>query len=406
MTFTRWFLVLALFLSTVAAFAAEPARFHVESIAVTGGTARVQSIVIAQSLLREGQTYSEGELADAVSRIRRLPFVRAVSFSLAKGSERGLYRLVIAVDPMEWLFFDAHARSVSGDNLSQTFNVGQVTLGGRVPVGSSGMARATVSMGDDFENLFGDREGPAPKPTFALGYSLYRIGSRAIFADVALFGREADDVTFGNPRVRFGSSLGANVIVGVPLHGSQSIRAEWAMFRAPVTFESPTGEQRSTDQTDSVQLFWLRDTTDDPLYPLHGSLVKAGALGTRQHSIGFGQSGISAQDSDWYGGQVAGSRYWGLSNERAVSLHGSYQYNTVDVDDPVFDFVQNYSQVQIGAGLTKRFSGRATDAWLDFRVDASRFDNASVDYAARVQLAHRSKWGIARLGVEYVGNGN
>src|SRR5688572_23392566 len=91
---------ICLLLLAASAFAAEPARFDVETIEVTGGGSRIQSIVVAQSLLREGQTYSEAELADAVSRIRRLPFVRAVSFSLAKGSERGLYRLVITVDPM------------------------------------------------------------------------------------------------------------------------------------------------------------------------------------------------------------------------------------------------------------------------------------------------------------------
>jgi hypothetical protein len=78
----------------------------------------------------EGQTYSEGELADAVSRIRRLPFVRAVSFSLAKGSERGLYRLVIAIDPMMSLFFDGQASSFTSDNQTpRTNNVGILTVG-------------------------------------------------------------------------------------------------------------------------------------------------------------------------------------------------------------------------------------------------------------------------------------
>lgn len=392
-------------------FAAEPARFHVESIEVTGGGTRIQSIVVAQSLLREGQTYSEGELADAVSRIRRLPFVRAVSFSMAKGSERGLYRLVIAVDPMMSLFFDGKATSYTSDNQTpRTNNFGLLTVGGRVPVGSTGMARASVTVADDVENIFGG-DGPAVHPTFALGYSLYRIGSRAIFADVTLAGRRGTDNSFFNDRLHAGNETSVNAVVGVPIHGSQSIRAEWNSYRFPYTFETSTGARSATSRLNSLQLFWLRDTTDDPIYPLHGALLKAGAVGSRGHSasFGFGPDGeeVSEQRNDNYGAEAAASRYWSLGNERALSLHGSY-YNIRSVFDGRFQASHRNEQLTVGAGFTKRLSGAATDAWLNVRVDATRYqwssDQDMID--ARIELAHRSKWGIARIGVEFLGKRN
>lgn len=414
MKLSKILLIGLLLLLAASVFAAEPARFSVETIEVTGGGSRIQSIVVAQSLLREGQTYSEAELADAVSRIRRLPFVRAVSFSLAKGSERGLYRLVITVDPMMPLFYDAQARSVSGDNQTpRTFHYGTLTLGGRIPVGSSGMARATVSAAEEFENMF-DGDQPRTRPTFALGYSLYRIGSRPIFADVAVFGMQAESTTrFPNETTaRYGDQFGAQVVVGVPLRGSQSVRAEWNVFRAPVTLESSSGTERATSRYDNVQLFWLRDTTDDPLYPIHGSLIRAGAIGGRGSSIGIGfpsgqQQSLSTQSYDFLGGEVSASRYWSLSNERALSAHGRYT-NTRTYFETPFEGDYDNSQISIGAGFTQRLPGPNTDAWIDFRVDGTRFGTSSSNdlLNARVELAHRSKWGVARLGFSYNGQRN
>jgi hypothetical protein len=414
MRLTKIGLLFCVLLLSTTLFAAKPARFHVESIEVTGGGARVQSIVAAQSLLREGQTYSEAELADAVSRIRRLPFVRAVSFSLAKGSERGLYRLVIAVDPMMSLFFDGQARSVTSDNQTpRTYNFGALTLGGRMPVGSSGMAHASVSVAEDFAYLSGgDRR--RVDPTFALGYSLYRIGSRAVFADLTVAARRGPtgDPAFPDRRLHAETATSVHAIAGVPIHGSQSIRAEWNNYRYPFTFETPAGDRRAAARQDSLQVFWLRDTTDDPIYPLHGSLLKAGAIGAKGRSASFGigptGSEVTEQRITNYGAEAAASRYWTLSNERALSLHGSYYNIRTDFEDSPFPFQAGSEQLTVGAGFTRRLSGPATDVWLDIRADATRYDWSSAhdQLNARIELAHRSKWGIARLGIEYVGQRN
>lgn len=412
--------ILFLLLVTAGAFAAEPVRFQIESIEVTGGGARIQSIVIAQSLLREGQTYSEAELADAVSRIRRLPFVRAVSFSLAKGTERGLYRLVITVDPMMSLFFDAQARSASNhyQDQTRTDTYGALTAGGRIPVGSSGMARATVSGAELFDNMV-DSDSPHPQPTFAVGYSLYRIGSRAIFADLTLVGTPSNAATpFNDGEIRYGAQTSVQAIVGVPIHGSQSIRAELSLHRSPVTFQSANQRASGASQYTNAQLFWLRDTTDDPLYPLHGSLVKGGLFGSKGRSAGVGLGFppgngpdpiVSLQKYDSYGVETAASHYWTFSNERALSFHGSYQVYRTDFKDLPFQTRPYESErFSVGTGFTKRLSGPNTDAWLNVSVDAQRFDwTARFDMIrGQVELAHRSKWGVARIGLSYSGQRN
>lgn len=399
-----------LLLVTTSLFAAEPASFPVERIEVAGGGSRIQSIVVAQSLLREGQTYSEGELADAISRIRRLPFVRAVSFSLAKGSERGLYRLVITVDPMESLFFDAQLRSVRRDHqFSSDSNYAGLTLGGRLPVGSTGMAHASVTVFDSFND---DGVDTVRHPQFTVGYSLYRIGSRAVFADLSVSAQQRPEINPFNTPVRNGTDTAVHAVVGVPIHGSQSIRAEWNRYRFPFSADVD-GEHVSAEAgNDNVELFWLLDTTDDPIYPLHGSFVKAGVVGGRGQSafFGFDANGpITGENTyDNYGAEASASHYWSLSNDRALSLHGSYDDIRTDFDQPVLGSGFDSQRFILGAGFTKRFGGPNTDAWFDVRVNGTRYNwsDRNDEFGARAEFAHRSKWGIARIGVEYQGSRN
>ena len=74
----------------------EPASFFIETITVEAERL-TPGIVLSESLLREGQEYSESELREAVHRINRLPVVLLAEFSLRKGSERGRYELVVEV---------------------------------------------------------------------------------------------------------------------------------------------------------------------------------------------------------------------------------------------------------------------------------------------------------------------
>ena len=65
----------------------EGASFFIEEIQLEGLRLVSERIVLAESLLEAGTTYSEIELQHAVRRIRRLPSVLTVDFRLDIGPE-------------------------------------------------------------------------------------------------------------------------------------------------------------------------------------------------------------------------------------------------------------------------------------------------------------------------------
>src|SRR3954453_18367777 len=102
----------------------EPVRFLIESIRIEGARYSSPRILIAESRLTEGRSYSEAELRDAMSRIKRLPFVLHTDFRLAKGTERGRFVLVIAIEETKPLFirFDSLHNTIQSNELVQPFD--------------------------------------------------------------------------------------------------------------------------------------------------------------------------------------------------------------------------------------------------------------------------------------------
>ena len=103
-------IVAALLACTTSLFAQPPTEpgppeFLIETITVESAHKISAEIVISESLLEEGSSYTESELRDARYRIVRLPFLLDAEFSLRKGSERGLYQLVITVEETRRWFF-------------------------------------------------------------------------------------------------------------------------------------------------------------------------------------------------------------------------------------------------------------------------------------------------------------
>ena len=81
-TCTFWSIALLLLAAPPAQALEEPARFLIERITVEGPKEAAANIVRAETLLREGGTYTEAELRQAIYRVQRLPFVLDASFSL------------------------------------------------------------------------------------------------------------------------------------------------------------------------------------------------------------------------------------------------------------------------------------------------------------------------------------
>ena len=273
-------LLIALLFVAAVARADEPVRFLIESITIEGARYSSPRILIAESRLTEGHSYSEAELRDAMFRIKRLPFVLHTDFRLAKGTERGKFVLVIAIEETKPLFvqFDSIHNAIDTMELDQPFHLDHptfhksllrisndyYTLGGRWFVGAKGVITAATDQSRcHYNGLCGVRQ-----PGYSLGYTQYDLfGSRASIAAVVQYREASMDLPSyvpGNGRrtLSFGDHLTYQLTGAVPLFGNNAARATL----------SRQVEIANTDRQhfDQGELAWLYDTTDDPLFPHRG----------------------------------------------------------------------------------------------------------------------------------------
>ena len=239
--------------------------FLIEAVQVKKLQRASQEIVISESQIVAGRTYTEQQLREAAYRVKRLPFVIDVSVYLHRGSERGQYVLVIEVEETERWFFglDLAGRQFSDAPLSdgEQEDENSIQVGLRQFFGSHGVAYAAVgSMGD---TSWGD------PVHLELGYTHYNLFGRGGALTLAARSDTSRHVT------RF--SLQA----GVPVYGSHAFRLwSWRTreddtYRVSVTVGSPEMVRRDVRDW-AVGLGWIYDTRDDPVFPERGLRIEGG----------------------------------------------------------------------------------------------------------------------------------
>ncbi|HXO25726.1 MAG TPA: hypothetical protein VOA80_00125, partial [Thermoanaerobaculia bacterium] len=127
-------------------------RFLIEKISIEGVKRQgARAIILSQSYLKTGRSYTERELQEAVYRIKHLPFVIGADLALRKGSERGRYELVVTVEETRPVFLDySLAGTKSSFGLFYASGVSWTndgTLGLREFVGADGLAFLAISDG-------------------------------------------------------------------------------------------------------------------------------------------------------------------------------------------------------------------------------------------------------------------
>lgn len=355
-------LLTALFLAPLAAGAEEPAGFLIETITVEGTRRAAANIVEAETRLREGQTYTEEDLRQAVYRVHRLPFVLDATFSLRKGSQRGSYELVIQVVPAKWFFFDHSIRATHFDeplNLEGNFGGQETTysfpglIGARLFVGRSGV-------------LFGALDS---EEGFQAGYSQYDLFGRGIVAslgyshipenvccvtEVLPYALDPAFVSWG-----WDGYDRTSLNLGIPLRKNQSLQIGWTRksggsgLRTEVLdrFElSPlvvdiSGSGR--DMTyDRAEVKWVLDTSDDPLVPTRGFTLSAGLEAATFETDGLlrvryvlgGPFEPEFEDLPPYEARsvaavVSAARHWSLTPRQTVSGTGRLSLGRSSIHD-------------------------------------------------------------------------
>lgn len=394
-------LLVAVLLSLPAA--ADEPRFFIERIEVTGIRWSSENVLLAESRLDPGRTYTEGELRDAMARIRRLPFVLHTDFRLEKGTEREQYVLVIAVDETSPLFGSlTMARVViepARRNLPdpppgtpplpvprrRTHWRNQATFGGRLFVGANGVFHAGLEKSGEL------LEG---KARTTAGYTHYDVfGSGASIA-VAVSQEDREYGPF-DTFMRARDDFSYAVVAAVPIFSNQSLRASWDRTTFLSSLPAPGGgTEPFRFRHDTMRLSWTYDTTDDPLLPSSGTFVNAGVqLSERRLADRLAQTRDASAQA---------VKYWDVTPRH--SLLAGAEYETY------FGWMQNERRLRVGYS-GKLFDRDLTLRWGDLRFDAEAeriwmgVMGRPLESRTTVSggISYRNRWGIARFELEYLG---
>jgi hypothetical protein len=400
-------LLVALAAALPAAAQEEPTRFLVERIVVVGlerETAR--QIVLTESLLQPGRSYTEQELREAVFRVKRLPFIVDATLTLGKGSERGAYELRIEIEAAKPVAYALEAAGVGstprfpGDDRFDGGATG--TVGVRRFVGARGLLFASAQ-GFDSSALGSHLQ---------VGYTRYGLFGRAGgFGTVALASTVGGELD--------ADDLESSVQVGIPLAGNHALRGGvvWTHFEASFPgFVEGIVEQRR--DTLSGNLAWLYDRTDHPLVPTEGLRFSlTGAYSESRHRLrevpAESLIELLEESSDVATVLAEARNYWRLTPRQAVALGGFASYREVSVD-PDFENTERLAGLEavhasdLWGHPTARHRG---DLRLETLVAVSRLSSSSGGFfgtveetwlEARTSLLFRHAWGLVRLSLVWV----
>lgn len=391
-TRTLWSLAFLLLAVAPARALEEPARFLIERITVEGPKEAAANIVRAETLLREGETYTEAELRQAIYRVQRLPFVLHANFSLRKGSQRGSYELVIDTQPTRWLFFDSWVRAFAFDqplaleDETVRGDRSSLTLGGlagaRHFVGRSGVVFAALDTQEGIQ----------------AGFAQYDLLHRGILATAVVSLSEccvtevlplALDPTFSS--WSFGTSLKTSLGLSIPLGGPQSVQLGMSerqgddgtrneVLLAPgQRFSRVIGEGNDLTYR-RAEAKWVWDTSDDPALPTRGTSISAGMEASR----------FAAQDLTLFqagqvlGGEVETTSYPSLHSEQVVGAVSALRHFPVTPRQTVS------VQARVSAGQS-RLANLATGDLVLRHVDADYYSGlVGVAHAFTVRRARQS----------------
>ncbi|HWN41700.1 MAG TPA: hypothetical protein VNW71_05730 [Thermoanaerobaculia bacterium] len=334
--------------------AVEPASFRIETITVESTREAAAGIIEAETLLKEGGTYDEDDLRQAVSRVHRLPFVLGADFSLRKGSERGAYELVIQAHSARWFFFDHGYQFARFDQLyaldtnfgsNEYFNINQTGLiGARVFLGRSGVLYGSFGLQQD--SLNNESGGQ-------VGYTRYDLLGRGIVANVS-YARHACCGTvvlpFGiDPNLAawdWEEANQASLNLAIPMSAHRSLQFGWTERQGesrqqhrvllPSRFSNEVlfGGDQSFRRVDAR---WVQDTSDDPLLPSRGTVLSAGLAYASYEAEDLLVQSFSPTDPPtetprppFQGEQIlaelSGTRHWSVTPRQSVSAGGRVSF--------------------------------------------------------------------------------
>ncbi len=374
---------------TAPALAPAAATFLIERVSVEGIARGQAAIVAGESLLKPGGTYNEGELRDAVYRVKRLPFVLSADFSLRKGSVRGSYELVIKVVATKPFFFSVDAigqryRDLTFGGVGDFGWNATSSLGARQTIGPFGEAFLQWNQ-TDYDYGRGSRE-------YQVGYNQYNLLGRGAVASVVY--------TQSVPSL-FGSRRRLQLELTVPVSGNHALQVGVTGDR----YESVLGDVTNRSQYVRSSVGWMYDDTDDPVSARDGQRVEA----TLTYYTILNDPRYGAWES-----ALAISRYRPLTDRQSWSLLGqmsAYRSSfggtstgtTGDLSIGVGHALELFGKPWSKGMNRLRLETRASFTWNRYYGPgiAEPVVDRSWTYGLGAGLVFRNPWGIVRATFDY-----
>ena len=354
-------------------------RFLIERIDVRNLVHASADVIRAETRLREGESYAETDLRAASDRVRRLPFVLDVTFSLERGTVRDAYVLVITVSETRPLFFryDMVPFYETGNVLVGVNN--DALLGVRWFSGSRGVfhVASIVHQSDrPFESSYISVQG---------GYTRYGLFHDRAFATLTI-----DNFKLTKPHGKGGTVPGA--LIGISLTPNQTLTISYH------------GVDAGTENRRAERFFESRlayNTTNHPDFPSQGSLVSIAPVFGWIDLVDRSHTAVHDFDAAL---DAHAARYWTLADGltgAAIVDGGLLHVDQEAAGHRTFDFGYGTVALQVSRTI-------GDDRRLELTLRGVSRHHAVApqlpDGTRQVSIAwvRRSSWGVLRLGVGYL----
>jgi hypothetical protein len=390
-------ILLALILLVSTTLVAQQTRYRLERIAVEGSRVH-EHIVRSEARLLEEREYTDEDFRQALYRIRRLPFVTDAIYRIEPGITAGASTLVIRILDTTPVFYDATLIGSGQKNSDHISRGVDAVAGGRYILDDLGVIEAHVQTFDVTDGA-----------SVGLTYRAYGLFDTSAFAIASI------DQQFGAERRR--SDPSRSLLLGWPLSQTQTLVLSAGRSKSRIVREDEDAVTLA-DRSDfsSVNLHWLYETHDDPLFATRGITAEAGpfwAGSVFAHDI-FDEDKdevvAEKRRGQTYGfnAAVTGYRALGARNVLSLSVGANAAESRTDqeVDLPVrtyearvrgavgHDFYSHDDTVprpfraRLEAGVTYGKSMRRIEGIADQSSDGTGAD---------VSLVLRHRWGTLRL---------
>ncbi|MBO1322909.1 POTRA domain-containing protein [Acanthopleuribacter pedis] len=416
--------------------------FAIETIVIEGEKQVPEVVILTESRLIAGQTYSEQQLRHAIQRINRLAYVMECRFRLKRGSKRGIYQLVITVEETRFWFVETTSTWSRSSEGGRTGNFDTGVVGARWFVGPADLLYVSS---ESFANWRAGEFDLGDQLT--LGYSHFNLLDQNIFFDVQLGWQDGDRsmvvTQFGPAASENRDSWRLNLVAGVPVGENHWFKlvGRYALRSNRLWERDPLGEERLSAETDvrsgNLTFTWEYNTTDDSFVPRQGRLWRVGLLmgGSESNleSVAPGRE-IGLTDQDFYTADVRYEQHHPFWNRHNLSYQFTGEARRQDLrattaagDQPGPDTAfgrQRELQMNVFGDIVYAvdlWGNRKTRRYGDFRLELRQrlgyqhennlFSSESGGVRLResdhvsltvIELKYRNAWAVARLRFEYV----